>query len=253
MQDLSAQMIAGWNAQREQVTDENDQKGLESSNTSAASADNTCRAAVNDDFHDNHASVDGEDDADHEEDGHNDNDDSDTSGGTHTSHPGADRVDVDHKCIDSETPSSSSGSDNDDSRHTAHFPSDGKEDNGDSRGDGDADKNNNGDAVDEDKNDAGDHSSSGSDDADGSFFTPIFTSEGEESNEDSEIERCRNFELNSPNLQSSPFSFGASASPLSPQNSESTNNPKTDYIWTFSRNYHYRSLQSIEIRSLVQV
>ena len=71
MQDLSALMIAAWNAPREQVTDEIDQVVLASSNTiSAASADNYRGAAVNDD-NDKDASVKGDDDVEHDEDKHN--------------------------------------------------------------------------------------------------------------------------------------------------------------------------------------
>ena len=255
-------MIAGWNAPREQVTDENDQIGDDSSLMSASfpsegKEDNDDSRGDDDDDENNYGDAvdeDKNDAGDHSSSG-SDNDDgslltpifpSDPSNGKEDTgdsrgdddddeNNNGDAVDEDkHDAGDH----SSSGSDNEDdgSLLTPVFPSDpsnGKEDNGDSRGDDDDDddddENNNGDAVDEDKHDAGNHSSSGSDNDDGSLLTLILPSEGEESNEDSEIELCRNLETNSPDLQSIPLSFDVSASPLSPQNSESTNHPKTDY------------------------
>ena len=82
----------------------------------------------------------------HENDQHNDNDDSDTSVDAHSCRE-VDHVDVDHECSNNTTPSSSSGSDdNDGSVLTPIFPSDpsgGMEDHDDSRGDDDADDENN--------------------------------------------------------------------------------------------------------------
>ena len=116
MQDLSAQMIAGWNAPREQVTDENDQIGDDSSLMSASfpSEGEQDNEDLEIERHENKSTV--------ISGLHSTLPDSLSplpgdaasalkSNDTHSRHEVYCRVDVEHECSDNKTISSSSGSD----------------------------------------------------------------------------------------------------------------------------------------------